>query len=104
MSFKIIGVHPIESAAPCHIVEVQFASPPSTSGWNGVTQELSDQPRSNWQAAYDEQPLDEKENRWVFFFHYLDFNKPLLTPFGQVSIPAETPLPEHLKHIEYIPP
>jgi len=66
-----------------------------------VTQELSGEPRSNWQVAYEEQEIGE--NRFVFFSHYLDTAKPLLTSVGPLELPPESPLPEHLHVIEYWP-
>ena len=39
--------------------------------------------------------------RFAFFFYHLDFNKPLLTPFGPVTIPGPTPIPTHLQEFEY---
>jgi hypothetical protein len=69
-----------------------------------VTQENENGPQSNWQVAYDEQPLDDKRSRWAFFFHYLDLSKPLLTPMGPLELPTPTPLPEHLQQIAYDDP
>jgi hypothetical protein len=40
----------------------------------------------------------------AFFFHYLDFEHPLKTPFGEVQHPAESELPDGLSMIEYEPP
>ena len=71
-----------------------------------VTQESLGQPRMNWQAPYDERLLDELEGtaRYAFFFHYLDRDRPMLTPFGPVEIPSPTPVPAHLQNIEYEAP
>jgi hypothetical protein len=104
MSFRIIGVHPIEAAEPCHLIEVELSDGSAGFDWGEVTQGAPGRDRSNWQVAYDEQELDDNANRWAFFFHYLEFNEPLLTPGGPVALPVETPLPEHLRHVEYDAP
>lgn len=43
-------------------------------------------------------------SRWVFFFHSLNFQYPLATPLGPISLPQPTPLPGHLSEIEYEAP
>jgi hypothetical protein len=104
MRFTIRGVHPVEEATdPCHLIEAEL-SDGENFDWGKVTQEDATQPRDNWQVPYDEQPLDEDERRWAFFFHYLDLSKPLMTPSGPIQLPSPTPMPAHLKNIEYMEP
>ena len=103
MAFTIWGVHPVEAPQPCHLIEAELGDPESFD-WAAVTQEEPGQPRSNWQAPWDEQPLDSAETRWAFFFHYLDPSRPLLTPNGPVELPPETPVPDHLANIRYESP
>lgn len=103
MRFTIRGVHPVEAAEPCHLIEVELSDAEGFD-WGQVTQEDATQLRDNWQVPYDEQPLDDDERRWAFFFHYLDLSKPLLTPAGPVKLPAPTPRPKHLDSAEYIEP
>jgi hypothetical protein len=103
MSFFIRGVHPVEAPEPCHLIEAELTQGDSFD-WGNVTQEVPGQPRTNWQVPWDERPLDKAETRWVFFFHYLDLERPLLTPESPVELPAETPLPQHLTGIEYESP
>ena len=103
MRFIIRGVHPIEAADPCYLVEAEL-SDGEDFDWGQVTQEDATQPRDNWQVPYDERPLDADERGWAFFFHYLDPSKPLLTPAGAIQVPAPTPRPTHLKDIEYMEP
>jgi len=93
----------VEAPEPCHLIEAELVGVDDFD-WGEVTQEDSTQPQANWQVAYDEQPLDERRCRWVFFFHYLDFDKPLLTPEGPIDVPAPTPRPEHLWAVEYFEP
>jgi hypothetical protein len=60
----------------------------------------------NWQAPYDERVVSETDARArvVFFFHYLDLNKPLLTPTGALALPAPKKMPARLKAIMYEAP
>ncbi len=101
MSFVILGLHPVEAPEPCYLLEVELSDPISFD-WGSVTQEVPEQPTSNWQVAWDEQQLDE--TRWAFFFHHLDFAKPLLTCRGLVQLPEPTPLPVKLSDLKYEPP
>jgi hypothetical protein len=103
MRFTIRGVHPVDAPEPCHLIEAELVDAEDFD-WGEVTQEDATQPRENWQVAYDEQPLDNDERCWAFFFHHLDLAKPLLTPVGPIPLPAPTPCPEHLHNIEYMEP
>jgi hypothetical protein len=103
---EIIGVHPIEAAEPCYLIEIAVTDPNDKFDWNDVIQEKPGQPPDNWQVAYDEQSVDvaEGQSRYVFFFHYLDLSRLLRTSFGEVALPEPTPVPPHLKGIKYCPP
>jgi hypothetical protein len=104
MEVKVLGVHPVDDAPePCALIEVAIDNADDFD-WGAVTQEVDGQPRDNWQAPWDEQPLDKEERRWAFFFHYLDDGKPLLTADGPVKLPKSTPRPKHLKAIKYEEP
>lgn len=103
MSFTICGVHELHVSEPCYLIEAEL-SDSENFDWGKVTQEVPDLPQSNWQVPWDERPLYKDKQRWVFFFHYLDLTKPLLTPYGSIPLPLPTPLPEHLTSIEYESP
>jgi hypothetical protein len=104
MAMKIIGVHPVDAPEPCHIIEVELTAPDQEYDWGTITQEIEGQPRDNWQAPWDEQQLGNLGGRCVFFFHYLDHSKPLITPDGPKELPLTTSLPDHLKEIKYEEP
>jgi hypothetical protein len=93
---------PIAAEEPVHLVEVEIDSNADCFDFGAITQEMPSQPQSNWQVAYDEREVGQ--NRSAFFFHYLDIAKPLVTPAGPLALPPETPVPEHLRSIEYEPP
>jgi hypothetical protein len=103
---RIIGVHPISAKEPCHLLEIELKAPSDGFDFGLVTQEMPHQPKANWQVAFDEQQLGNNEagSRWAFFFHYLNFERPLLTPLGPITLPEPTPIPMHLEAIEYYEP
>jgi hypothetical protein len=105
-ALRIIGVHPVLAEEPVHLIEIEVTGDVAAFDFGEVTQELSDQPRENWQVAYDERELGRNSAsiRFAFFFHYLDLTKPLLTPFGPVSLPGERPVPSHLRSLKYEQP
>lgn len=103
---KIVGVHPVEADEPVHLIELLVAGDADDFEIGEVTQEVAGQPKSNWQAPYDERVLEESDGiiRYAFFFHYLDFLKPLLTPSGSLPLPGPTKAPAHLPNILYESP
>lgn len=121
---NIVGVYAVPGEPGVHLVELLVSGSDGIFDVSLFTQELSDQPESNWQVAYDEHLLDgsggsiiddafsDRSNtslwtgsvRLVFFFHDMDFSKPLKTPFGEIEVPGETPIPERLSAIKYEPP
>lgn len=121
---KVIGVYPIESEEPVHLVELSVYGAQGIFKMGDITQEIPGQPPDNWQVPYMERILsasgeevladdDEASKRpelWqgdmrvVFFFHYLDLERPLRTPFGEIRLPAESELPERLSMIKYEQP
>ncbi len=103
MRFVIRGVYPIAAVEPCHLIEVELPDSEDID-WSEVTQETAGLPPADWQVPWDERPLDDDRHRWIFFFHYLDLTRPLLTRCGPVELPPPTSLPPYLSDIEYAPP
>jgi hypothetical protein len=121
---EIIGVYSAEAPEPVHLIELNVRGADNPFAVGEFTQEVPDQPRSDWQVPYMEQILsadgikiiaDDSETwgkpelfrgdvRFVFFFHYLDLQQPLRTPFGEVQLPAESELPKRLSMIQYEEP
>ena len=95
---KIIGVHPVGK----NIFLIEALVPGPYVDWLGITQPVDGQPKDLWQVPWDERQLGD--DRWAFFFHYLDLDKPFRTPFGDIWFPSPTPLPEHLADIKYESP
>jgi hypothetical protein len=101
---KVLGVHPVAADEPVFLIEIEFlGSDPFDFGQ--VTQSVADQPESNWQVAYDERELEATgARRFAFFFHNLNIDSPLETPFGPITLPAPSPVPPHLSTITYEEP
>ena len=120
----VIGIYPIEAYEPVHLIEMIIKNPPHIPDINEFTQEIPGEPRENWPVPYTEYILDStgthiisedfientKPELWagdvrlVFFFHFLDLTKPMITPFGVVDLPQESSLPDRLNIIDYDPP
>lgn len=103
-TMRIIGIYPVAASERCHLIEVELDNFSERFEWEKVTQEDPSQPRANWQVAYDETHLYENGMRWAFFFHYLDFSRPLITPSGPLELPRPTALPGHLAYLKYEAP
>jgi hypothetical protein len=105
-SVRILGVHLVKADEPVHLIEILIEGGVSDFDFGDVTQKMANQPKSNWQVAYDEQLLETTSEFvcYAFFFHFLDFGQPLLTPAGALSLPSPTNVPEHLKSIHYEAP
>lgn len=83
------------------LIEVRLLPPDADVDWGEFLQTQDDVDESEWQVAYDEQPVDEEAGTWAFFLHQVDLTRALQTPCGPRSLPAATPGPEHLRHIAY---
>jgi hypothetical protein len=121
MRIEVVGVHPVEASEPCHVIELQVEDAGASFDLAAMTQDLPGEPRDNWQVPWDEQflevgggmplePADWRARaptgvfRVVFFFHYLDPGRPLLSPAGPLSLPRATPLPPRLAFLKYDSP
>jgi len=113
MRIEVVGVYPVAAAERCHLIELLIAeAEPAAHAVESITQEAAGQSRDNWQVAYDEhyltsdgerqcEPASAGEARVAFFFHHLDFRRPLLTAAGPVPLPPPSPRPSRLDFIDY---
>ena len=103
---KIVGVHPVPAEEPIHLIEIEIEEPADAFEFGAVTQAKPGVPRENWQVAYDERKLASADGktRFAFFFHYLDLEKALITSHGSVKLPPVSPIPAHLRGVEYEAP
>src|SRR5829696_3697374 len=120
----VIGIYPVKAPEPCHLVEIFVRGAREPFKVDAFTQEVANQPPSNWQVPWMEQILssdgtkiiaDDQEAwrrpelfkgdvRFVFFLHHVNVNQPLITPFGKVALPKESQLPARLSIIHYEEP
>lgn len=106
-----IGVYEIEEQKDVHLLELGIKTNYQNIDVEEFTQEQDGIHKMNWQTPWDEKFLnedgtkitgdwmtspDEKSDftRFAFFLHNIDFDKPLLTPFGEVEIlhPIKIPI------------
>ena len=122
MIVDVIGLYPVEGTAePCHLVEILVHEFHGNIDLTDFTQDVPGQNKDTWQVPYDEYLLNEDgtsgelapfpgplqiggKQRLAFFFHYIDLNKPLLTPTGFVKFPEPSPCPDRLSFISYESP
>ena len=102
--WRVIGVHPVQASQPVHLLEIEVPDFISDIEWSDITQPVPDRDRSYWQVPYDERRVPDRSDRWCFFFHYLDRSRPLRSPAGELTLPAETPAPDYLRFIRYEEP
>lgn len=121
---KLIGFYKVPDHKNVYLFEFEINSTDSDFDVGDFTQKLPNVDSMNWQVPYEEQFLNkngtevigdydadqnqnelEKPFRLVFFFHYFDLQKPLSTPFGDISAKNFEPIPKRLSDIiEYEQP
>lgn len=122
---EIIGVHPVDTREPCHLIELIVTGSTGPIEIGEFTQQIPGRVRSDWQVPWDERILDssgstiaadgwdlrgQESPHWLgsvrlaFFFHNLDCARPLQTPFGPQILPAVTSRPERLAFMKYRSP
>jgi hypothetical protein len=122
MIVDVLGIYPVEAPEPCHIIELMIRGHVGVLRMGAFTQESRGQPRSNWQVPWDERVLsadgtkdmlgpfpsriecDGTAVRLAFFFHYLDCDRPLITPAGELALKAPQERPERLAFLAYNSP
>ena|SRR6266496_732355 len=122
MRIELLGVYPVEALEPCHLVELLIQGHVGRVDLSDFTQEMPKQPQSNWQVPWDERVLnadgsqarsgryprevfaDGTPLRLVFFFHFLDFSRPLMTPAGEVILRSPEERPQRLAFLKYESP
>ncbi|HLL60679.1 MAG TPA: hypothetical protein VK338_03095 [Candidatus Nitrosocosmicus sp.] len=108
---NVIGIYTVPKNKDVHLIELMVNASLKEFDMVDFTQEDLTQPRDNWQVAYDEQYLNrdgteviqdsnnKSTTRVAFFMYYLNFSKPLITPFGLIDLPKPTVLPKRLTDI-----
>ncbi len=107
---ELKGIYNVDNNSDVHLIEILFGDTPSNIDVGQITQELEGQPRENWQSPWDEKYLDDNgeeiigdyfdipeegsKTRLLFFFHDLNFSKPLLTHDGRLNLTEPMSCPE----------
>jgi hypothetical protein len=116
LPIRIVGVYNVPEKDDLSLIEAIIDSPPSKVDMGKFTQENPSLPQASWQVAYLEHYLNENGDalacdlydlpeddipptRVAFFLYCVDFKKSLITPFGEVTLPAKQLIPERIKNI-----
>ena len=110
---ELKGIYNVDDKPDVHLIEIMFDDSPGNVDVGQITQGIEGQPRGNWQSPWDEKYLDDKgeeiignyfdlpkektKTRLIFFFHDLNFSRPLLTQYGPCILVKPTRLPPRLK-------
>jgi hypothetical protein len=117
---EFLGVHPVQGVE-CFLVEAVITGASVQPDFGQVTQPSAAE-QADWQVAYGEALVSPDgtsivadlfamkvenwpfEARVTFWFHHLDVDRPLTTPFGEATVPAPTERPDRLAMLEYDAP
>lgn len=112
----LIGVYSVKGNPDVHLLELSIPVAPQEVDVSKITQKREGVSESDWQEPWDEQFLNEKGNqvigdwlqappkwakttRLAFFFHFLEFDLQLSTPFGDLDLKEPTYMPRRLSSI-----
>jgi hypothetical protein len=116
---NVIGVYKVEGQTNVHLIELDIKAKHTDIEIGEFTQRQNGVDRLDWQTPWDEKylnaegteitgdwlevPNDTTETtRLAFFLHFIDFDNPLTTPFGEKQ---PEPMPNRLSSIiEYEQP
>jgi len=95
---RLIGIYNVEGESDVHLLEFEIESEQIDVG--KFTQKEDRIDKMNWQVPWDEKFIDvEGSIKLVFFFHFLDLSKPLITPFGVIELMKTEQMPSRLSRI-----
>lgn len=115
-SIKLIGIYDVDENPDITLLELTIDKKANEIDIGEFTQEIENEPRPNWQAPFSEKYLDKDgikiigddinlpaiitdNTRLTFFFYFLDINKPLITPFGQLLLTQKIAQPNRIKNL-----
>ncbi|WP_372719389.1 hypothetical protein [Novipirellula sp.] len=124
-TIEMLGVFETPACEPVHLIEMLVHESRGPFKIGTITQQWLGKERDSWQVAYDEKiltpdgadilfdpwfPEGDVSQHWIgdvrfaFFFHYLNFDTKLMTPFGNVAVIDVGMLPKRLKFMKYESP
>jgi len=112
---NIVGVYSVLDNTDVKLIEIIIEEQIDDFDPSSLTQQGKSKDKLDWQTAYNEKylnlegieiigddfnlPIGLTKFRLVFFFHFLDLNKPLISQYGLIKLVEESELPERLKNI-----
>lgn len=113
---KLIGLYSVDTNPEVTLVELLICKKVSEIEIGEFTQFVENQPRLNWQSPFSEKYLStdgteiigDEDNlpddlnettRLIFFFYFLDLNKSLITPFGQLELTEKDNQPKRISEL-----
>jgi len=113
---KLIGLYSVDTNPEVTLVELLICKKASEIEIGEFTQFVENQTRLNWQSPFSEKYLSldgteiigDEDNlpddlnettRLIFFFYFLDLNKSLITPFGQLELTEKNNQPNRISEL-----
>jgi len=114
---QLVGIYNIKGISDIHLLELNINTSPKDVDVSSFTQKDDTLPKDSWQTAYDEHFLNDDgtevigtfleqdsltgvKTRIAFFMYFIDFNKPLLSQYGEILLPEQPSLiPDRLSKI-----
>ena len=115
---KLIGVYIVPGEKDIYMIELIINQAPALVDISSILQKDDAKDKSDWQAPYDERYLDEngeivigdffdhkalpRDTTRVIFYMYLEsLDKPLSSPYGDISLVKPSNLPARLSAIDF---
>lgn len=113
---KLIGLYSVDTNPEVTLVELLICKKASEIEIGEFTQFVENQTRLNWQSPFSEKYLSldgteiigDEDNlpddlnettRLIFFFYFLNLNKSLITPFGQLELTEKNNQPNRISEL-----
>ena len=113
---QLLGVYKIKGTSDIHLLELNINTSLADVDVSSFTQEDDTLPKDSWRTAYNEHFLNDdgtevigsfleqnslagEKTRIAFFMYFIDFNKPLLSQYGEIPLPKPSPIPDRLSKI-----
>src|SRR5688572_113797 len=99
----LIGIYDVQGEKDVYLLELYIKSKHTQIEIDKFTQAQENIDPLNWQSPWEEKYLNSEgtaitgdwlnlpeeildDTRIIFFLHFLDFTKPLITPFGKIEL------------------
>jgi hypothetical protein len=113
---SLIGIYRVAGEPDVHLIELNIKARHTEIPIGKFTQRQEGLHRDSWQAPFNEKYLNKEGDtitgddfnapqdiadttRLTFFMYFLDFDQPLITPFGDIGMILPTQMPDRLSAI-----